>query len=76
MGLFKRKSKTEPKPIMARFIYHEYYKESLSTWQLTNIRELERAITKRNSMIEDTIKLGNLYQPNYIVQGFETKEIQ
>lgn len=76
MGLFKRKSKTEPKPIMARFIYHEYYKERLSTWQLTNTRELERAITKRNSMIEDTIKLGNLYQPNYIVQGFETKEIQ
>ena len=76
MGLFKRKSKTEPKPIMARFIYHEYYKESLSTWQLTNTRDLERAITKRNSMIEDTIKLGNLYQPNYIVQGFETKEIQ
>ena len=76
MGLFKRKSKTEPKPIMARFIYHEYYKESLSTWQLTNTRELERAITKRDSMIEDTIKLGNLYQPNYIVQGFETKEIQ
>ena len=40
MGLFKRKSKTEPKPIMARFIYHEYYKERLSTWQLTNTREL------------------------------------
>lgn len=76
MGLFKRKPKTEPKPIMARFIYHEYYKESLSTWQLTDTRELERAITKLGSMFEETIKLGNLYQPSLIVQGFETKEIQ
>ena len=76
MGLFKRKSKTEPKPIMARFIYHEYYKESLSTWQLTNTRELERAIADNNSRFVKTIKLGNLYKPSYIVQGFETKEIQ
>lgn len=29
MGLFKRKSKTEPKPIMARFIYYDLYKESM-----------------------------------------------
>lgn len=62
--------------IIARFIYHEYYKESLSTWQLTDTRELERAITKLGSMFKETIKLGNLYQPSIIVQGFETKEIQ
>lgn len=76
MGLFKRKPKTEPKPIMARFIYNEYYRENMSTWQLTDTRELERAISKLESMFEETIKLGNLYQPSKIVQGFETKEIQ
>ncbi|ABG21661.1 gp118 (endogenous virus) [Lactococcus phage KSY1] len=75
MGLFKRKPKTEPKPIMARFIYHEYYKENMSTWQLTNTRELKRAISDNNSMWEETIKRGNLYQPSQIVQGFETKEL-
>jgi hypothetical protein len=76
MGLFKRKSKTEPKPIMARFIYYDFYKESMSPWQLTNTIELKHAISDNNNMWEETVKLGNLYQPSHIVQGFETKEIQ
>lgn len=45
MGLFKRKPKTEPKPIMARFIYYDFYKESMSPWQLTNTIELKHAIS-------------------------------
>lgn len=76
MGLFKRKPKTEPKPIMARFIYQGFYKESMSTWQKTDTRELQHAIANNESMFDVTIKLGNLYQPSRIVQGFETKEIQ
>lgn len=76
MSLFKRKPKTPPKPIMARFIYQGFYKESKSEWQQTNTKELRNAISNNESMFDVTIKLGNLYQPSRVVQGFETKEIK
>lgn len=71
---FKRRHKVD-KVITAKFIYKSFYKPQLNelSWQKTNEKELNEAMKKNGSMFSSLIKLGNLYQPNSIIQGFELK---
>ena len=72
---FKKKPK-ENKVIMAKFIYESFYHPRLNelAWQETNEKELDLAMKNVGSIFSGLIKLGDLYQPNRIIQGFEVKK--